>query len=71
METIKLITQALGNVLRASFDSDMDLMSDDVKRIISNEEDRKIYRDAIEKLKMTGGSETITLSNKETMTLVS
>ncbi|HVW94454.1 MAG TPA: hypothetical protein VHA56_00630 [Mucilaginibacter sp.] len=71
-EVIKLITRAMGSVLGSYFNSDMDVMSDEAKRIFSNDEDRKKYIEAVERLKnTTNQQETITLSNEQTITLVS
>lgn len=71
-EVIKLITRAMGSVLGSYFGSDMDVMSEEAKQIFANEEDRKKYIDAVEKLKnTTERKETITLSNDRTITLVS
>ncbi|MDB5009191.1 MAG: hypothetical protein JWP45_3584 [Mucilaginibacter sp.] len=73
MEVIKLISQTLGNILGSYFNSDMDVMSDEAKRIFSNKEDRQKYIAAVEKLKYSPDKkeETITLSNNETITLIS
>ncbi|MCR8559292.1 hypothetical protein KXD93_16665 [Mucilaginibacter sp. BJC16-A38] len=72
MEVIKLIGQALGNVLGSYFNSDMDVMSPEAKKIFSNEEDKKKYVEAVERLKYTRDKEeTITLSTNEKITLVS
>lgn len=73
MEVIKIITQSLGYILTSYFGSDMDVMSDNAKKIFSNKEDRKKYIEAVEKLKNTPDlkEQTITLSNNETITLVS
>lgn len=72
MEVIKLITRALRNVLGSYLNSDMDVMSPEAKKIFSNEEDKKNYIDAVEKLKASpNNSQTIILSTKEKITLVS
>ncbi len=72
MEVIKLMYRTLGNVLGYYFTSDMDVMSEDAKRVFSNEEDRKILMEALERLKNSNNvkEETITLSNDEKITLV-
>ena len=71
MGIIKLITQTMGNILGSYFISDMDVMSEDAKKIFANEEDRKKYIEAVERLKKNSKEETITLSNHEKITLVS
>jgi hypothetical protein len=72
MEVIKLVTRAMGNFLGSYFSSDMDVMSEEAKRIFSNEEDRRKYIDAVEKLKNSDSKEeTIILSTNEKITLVS
>ncbi len=68
---IKLFSRALGDVLEY-FTSDMDVMSQEAKRIFSNEADKKKYLEAVERLKThESESETIVLSNNEKITLVS
>ncbi len=68
---IKLFSRALGDVLEY-FTSDMDVMSQEAKRIFSNEEDKKKYIDALERLQRhESESETIELSNHDKITLVS
>ena len=72
MEVINLITQRLVDILGSLFGSDMDVMSQDAKNIFANKEDRQKYIEAVEKLRSSDQKEeTITLSNKETVTLVS
>lgn len=72
METVSLIMLAVGKILRSSFTSDMEVMSSEAKAIFSNEEDRLKYIDAVKLLnKNPEEKQTITLSNKETITLVS
>jgi len=72
-EVIKIITQSLGNVLSSYFGSDMDVMSENAKRIFANKEDRELYIKAVEELKNNSEikERTITLSNQEQITLVS
>jgi hypothetical protein len=68
---IKLFSRALGDVLEY-FTSDMDVMSEEAKRIFSNEEDKKKYLEAVQKLNAHKSErETITLSNHDEITLVS
>lgn len=72
MSVLKQIRIALAKVLGSYFGSDMDVMSPEAREIFSNEEDAKKYIQAIERLKNTEGKrEKITLSNDETITLVS
>ncbi|HTK20369.1 MAG TPA: hypothetical protein VL442_12665 [Mucilaginibacter sp.] len=71
-EIIKIITRAMGSFFVSYFDSDTDVMSDDAKKIFANEDDRKKYIEAVEKLKNSNTKEeTIVLSNHEKVTLVS
>lgn len=74
MTLLKELSINMLSVLDTFFGSDTDLMSNEVKDIMANPEDRKSYLKALENLKKmeeTGehGTETITLSNKETITL--
>lgn len=73
MEVIKLISATLGSILGSYFNSDMDVMSDEAKKIFSNKEDRQRYIDAVEELQKSPDKKekTITLSNNEQITLVS
>jgi len=72
MEVIKLISRSVGGILGIYFRSDMEVMSEEAKRIFSNEEDREKYIKAVEKLKNPDiKEEKITLSNNEEITLVS
>lgn len=72
MGTIKAVFNAVGNVLGTFFSSDSDVMSEEAKRILSNEEDRKIFFEAIDKMKNSDShKETLILSNKEKITLFS
>ncbi|HEY4323115.1 MAG TPA: hypothetical protein VGN20_03995 [Mucilaginibacter sp.] len=72
MEVIRIISQRVGDILDYYFGSDMDVMSDDAKKIFSNKEDRQKYIDAVEELRKENKKEVeITLSNKETVTLIS
>ncbi|RFZ92617.1 hypothetical protein D0C36_14470 [Mucilaginibacter conchicola] len=66
------IITLIRNVLGSYFSSDMDVMSDEAKKIFSNPDDRKKYIEAVEKLKgTTSKEETIILSTQEKITLVS
>jgi hypothetical protein len=71
MDVVKQIQYALGRVIEMFFYSD-DAMSAEAKEIFANPEDRKKYIEAVEKLKNThSAKETIILSNKNEITLVS
>jgi len=71
MTVIQQIKNAVGNVIETYFSSDLDVMSQEAKRILSNPEDKKKYMDAVEKLKNPEQKEvTITLSNHEEITLI-
>jgi len=72
MKTIKLITHSLENIFGSLFNSNMDVMTGKARKIFSNEEDKKKYVEAVEKLKNSQSKqETITLSTNETITLIS
>ncbi|MDB5013758.1 MAG: hypothetical protein JWQ25_1960 [Daejeonella sp.] len=72
MDILKQITHAMGNVIGSFFASDMDVMSREARKILSNPEDREKYIKAVESLKESPNrTEKITLSNHETITLVS
>lgn len=65
------IQSAVKSVLDSYFSSDMDVMSSEAREIFSNPEDKEKYLEAIKKLRGASHQETITLSNKEEITLVS
>jgi hypothetical protein len=74
MTIIKEITISMKNVLDTFFGSDTDVMSDRVKEIMSNPEDKKNYLAALSKLKELEakgeqGKETVTLSNNQKLEL--
>lgn len=74
MTLIKEITISMRNVLDTFFGSDTDVMSDRVKEIMSNPNDRKNYLDALSRLKELEkkgeqGKEKITLSNNQELEL--
>lgn len=72
MEVIKSITQAWRNIFISFFDSDMDVMSSEARRIFSNVDDKKNLSNALDELKKNPDKpQKITLSNKEEITLVS
>jgi hypothetical protein len=52
MKTIKLITHSLENIFGSLFNSNMDVMTGEARKIFSNEEDKKKYVEAVEKLKI-------------------
>ncbi len=65
------ISDAIKNVIKTFFASDSELMSDEVRQILSNPEDAKKYKDAIKKIgEGTEQSITITLSDNRELTLV-
>jgi archaellum biogenesis ATPase FlaH len=71
MTVIQQIKAAVGNVMETYFSSDLDVMSQEAKRIMSNPEDKKKYIEAVEKLKTSSEKEvTIILSNQEKITLI-
>ncbi len=74
MTIIKEITDSMKSVLDTFFGSDTDVMSDRVKEIMSNQNDRKNYLEALSKLKELEkngeqGKEKITLSNNQELEL--
>lgn len=72
METIKSVARSLEDIFRSYFSPNMDVMSDEAKKIFSNEDDKRKYIEAVEKLKNSKSKEeTITLSTNETITLIS
>lgn len=72
MNVLKQIQRALNRVIEIYFNSDLDVMSSEAKEILSNPEDRRKYIEAVDRLKKNHGlEETITLSNKREITLVS
>lgn len=60
---------AMGRLLKTAFSTDEDVMSDDIRQIMSHPDDRKKFMEAINKLQ-NQKEVTIELSNKETLTLV-
>jgi uncharacterized protein YqgQ len=62
---------ALNSMLKLYFSSDIDIMSLEAKEIFSNPEDKKLYLEAVKKLRKNSHKEKITLSNKQEITLVS
>lgn len=68
---LETITHAVRNVIRTFFASDLDVMSDEVRQILSNPDDAKKYRQAIDDIRTGKEKEvTIQLSNKRSLTLV-
>jgi acetone carboxylase gamma subunit len=68
---ILLFYSTVSNLLKVVFASDTDVMSNEVRQIMSNPKDRKKFMEAIDRLKTEGSSEeTITLSDNSTLTLV-
>jgi len=74
MTIIKEISISMKSVLDTFFGSDTDVMSDRVREIMSNPDDKKNYLEALSKLKKLEedgkqGKETITLSNNQKLEL--
>lgn len=55
---------------RRLFDNDMDVMSREMKYILSNPEDAKVYRDAVQEIRKGAKKKTIKLSNNKELTLI-
>lgn len=70
MNIFKEILKAIGNILDSFFSNDMDVMSPEAKRILSHPEDSKKYCEALDRIKLHKGSETIILSTGEEITLI-
>lgn len=82
MSVKSIILNAVGKIFEIYFTSDLEVMSPKAKQILSNPEDRKIYMDAIKRIKeereKSAGKnekdielrENITLSNDEKITVV-
>lgn len=74
MTIFKELSLSIKNVLETFFGSDTDVMSNRVKDIMSNPDDKKSYLEALEKLRKfeeEGRQETVivTLSNEEKLEL--
>ena len=74
MTIIQEITKSMRNVLDTFFGSDTDVMSDRVKEIMSNPDDKKNYLAALKRIKELEskgeqGKTTIILSNNEKLDL--
>lgn len=74
MTIIQEISTSMKNVLETFFGSDTDVMSNRVKHIMANPEDKKNYMNALEKLRKLEdegkhGTEKIKLSNDEELEL--
>ena len=74
MTILKELTISMGNVLETFFGSDTDVMSNQVKDIMANPEDKKNYLEALGKLRDLEkegkhGTETVKLSNNEELEL--
>lgn len=72
----KNITHVLSEVLTTFFESDMDVISPDAKKILSDKDDRETYLEGLKELRKQekngnpNPSTTITLKNNETFDLV-
>lgn len=64
------IKDAIVSILQNVFTSDLDVMSDEVRQILSNPEDAKKYREAVKELR-DGEKDTVTiqLSDRRSLTL--
>lgn len=60
MKVLRDIRSALWAILEPFLVSDMDVVSSEARRIMANPDDRKIYIDAVEKLK-SGEVDRITI----------
>lgn len=74
MTILKELSISMKSVLETFFGSDTDVMSNRVKDIMANPEDRKSYLEALERLKKLEdegkqGTETVKLSNNEELEL--
>ncbi|MEX2410969.1 MAG: hypothetical protein WD607_06275 [Candidatus Paceibacterota bacterium] len=70
LKSIHLTILEAGKVLNDFFNSDTEVMSKDIKKIMSNPEDKKKYLNAIKQLKVENKkSAEVTFSNKEKMIL--
>lgn len=74
MTIIKELSISMSNILETFFGSDTDVMSNRVKDIMANPEDKKTYLNALEKLRKLEdegkhGTEKIKLSNNEELEL--
>lgn len=74
MSIIQELSISMKNVIETFFGSDTDVMSNRVKDIMSNPQDKKNYLEALERLRKLEdegkhGTEKIILSNKEELEL--
>jgi len=74
MTILKELSISMKSVLETFFGSDTDVMSNRVKDIMANPEDRKSYLEALERLRKLEdegkqGTETVKLSNDEELEL--
>lgn len=74
MTIIKELSLSMRNVLETFFGTDTDVMSNKVKDIMAHPGDKENYLEALKKIKKLEeegkqGTETITLSNNEELTL--
>jgi len=74
MTILKELSISMSNVLETFFGSDTDVMSNQVKEIMANPEDRKSYLEALEKLRDLEnegkhGTQKVKLSNNEELEL--
>jgi hypothetical protein len=66
-----LFSDAFKAAFKTFFTSDLDVMSEEVRKILSNPEDAKKYKNAIGEIEKGKSEVTIELSDSTTLTLVS
>ena len=71
MSILHEIYHAVKDVINTYLPSESDLISTEVKEILSDPDDKKSYLNAIDKMKKGSKEETITLHNGKKLTLVS
>ena len=64
------IGDAIKEMIKSFFVSDLDVMSEEVKEILSNPEDAEKYKKAVEEIKGGKQTSTVLLSNNKEITLV-
>lgn len=65
------IFSATRRLLKAAFVSEYEIMSDEVREILSNPEDREKFMDAVDKIKNSGSQkESVKLEDGTILTLV-
>jgi len=59
------ISGALRSVINSFFSNDLDVMSEEVRQILSNKDDAEKYKEAVKKIESGEQTITITLSNNK------